>query len=89
MILAKAPSRVELFQLSRDDFTKTRKKTKTYGRFSGTIFLEGVESAEIPRHQRLARQKIPKKRKSACENVIFFSRNPRLPAKQGHFRVVF
>ena len=79
----------ELFQLSCDDFTKTRKRPKTYGRFLGTIFLREVESAEVTRHQQFARQKNSKKQKSACENVIFFRRKPRFSAKTPKKRPFF
>jgi hypothetical protein len=55
------PSRAELFSCSCDDFAISPKKTKTYRRFSGTIFFGGVEFVKVPDDQWLASQEIPKK----------------------------
>src|SRR5271155_326041 len=78
-----------LFHCSRQNVTKTRKKTKSYHRILGAIFLEGSESSEIPHHQGLAIKKIPKNRKNAKKSVIFSSENPGFAAKTPKKRPFF
>jgi hypothetical protein len=63
--------------------------TKTYGRFSGTIFFGGLRFTQVPGQEWLASPKIPKNRKNTRKNVIFFERTPRFSAKQARFWVVF
>jgi hypothetical protein len=55
------PSRAELFYCSWDQFVTSPKKTKTYGRFLGTIFFGGAKYALAPDFQWLARQEILQK----------------------------
>src|ERR1700733_15797235 len=52
----RSPCIPELFQYSRNNLTKTRKKPKTYGSVLGVIFLGGVRALQVPSHQRFARQ---------------------------------
>jgi len=66
MILSAALSRIVLFPLSHHDFTKTRKKTKTYHRFLGMFFFGGVKPTQVASHKVLATEKISKNRKSVC-----------------------
>jgi hypothetical protein len=65
------------------------KNQKTYGRFSGTIFFEGVRGPQVSPPQRLARQKITKKRKTTRKNAIFLTPPPGFSAKEAHFGAIF
>jgi hypothetical protein len=72
-----------------NDFTPNRKNQKTYRRLFGMIFLEGSESMVVAPLQRLATQKILKKRQKSKANSFFVSRNIDLAAKTPQKRPVF
>jgi hypothetical protein len=80
---------LSFFLLTCADFATLPKKRKTYGRFLGTIFFEGVWRTLVVAMQWVATQKIPKKRKNAKKSVKYFSRNPCLAAKMGSFAPCF
>jgi hypothetical protein len=52
-------------QLSCADYGTSRSGHKTYGRFLGTIFFGGAGPPLVLENQRLATEKIPKKRKNS------------------------
>jgi len=56
-----------------DDFTPLPENQKTYRRLFGMIFLEGFDPVLTAVLQRLATQKIFKKRKNSKANSIFIS----------------
>jgi hypothetical protein len=54
---------------SRDNYRTSRNEHKTYGSVFGTIFLGGVGSPLVIETQRLATQKVPKKRENAKKSA--------------------
>jgi hypothetical protein len=79
------PFPIELLIRSCADYGIFRNKQKTYHRFFGTIFFGGVGSPLVVERQRLATEKIPKKRKNAKEYAKNFSSDPGFSAKEGLF----
>src|ERR1700733_6032280 len=84
-ICSSCPKVLPFLQYSRGDIGTVRKKRKTYGRFLGMIFFEGVWQAVVLARQRLAMRKIQKKRKNAKKSVKYFPRNPHFAAKRARF----